>query len=111
MSNSELATLIIKTVFAVISIFLTYYIIPWFKSMYQLNTDAKFKKFLNDAVKAAEQTIKEDKSGPKKKEYVLRNAKKWLSDSGLDISDEALNALIESLVYDLNNAKEVILHD
>ena len=54
---------------------------------------------------------KEDKSGPKKKEYVMRCAKKWLSDNGLDLPDESLNALIESLVYDLNSAKEVILHD
>lgn len=111
MTNQELIVLIIKSILAVLSIVLTYYIVPWLKSMYDTTTDEKFKEFVNRAVRAAEQTFKEEKSGPKKKEYVMRCAKKWLSDNGLDLPDEALNALIESLVYDLNSAKEVILHD
>ena len=98
MTNSELATLIIRLAFAVIGTVLTYYIIPWIKSMYEINTDEKFKKFVNDAVKAAEQTIKESGSGAKKKELVIDQAKAWLEKRGIQMSSEDIDLLVESLV-------------
>lgn len=111
MNNSEMAILIIRAIFAILGVIITYYIIPILKTTYETNTDAKFKKFVNDAVKAAEQTIKENKSGIKKKELVISMAKIWLDKKGISMSEEDLDILIESLVYDLNNSKEVILND
>lgn len=81
------------------------YIIPWVKE----NTDLAKSKILMDivtaAVQYAEQTITGSGSGAQKKAIVTEFLKSQLKAKDISISDEQLEALIESAVYAMNIAK------
>lgn len=81
------------------------YVVPWIKE----NTDLAKNQILMDivtaAVQYAEQTIGKG-SGAEKKAIVTEFLKKQLEAKNLSISDEQLNALIESAVYAMNLAKK-----
>lgn len=82
------------------------YIIPWIKE----NTDLAKNQILMDivtaAVQYAEQTITDNGSGEQKKAIVTEFLKEQLIAKNISITDEQLNALIESAVYAMNKAKE-----
>lgn len=103
MSNSELITMIVKIIFAVLSVAITYYLLPFLESLKENYTDEKFKVFLNESVRAAEQVIKGNGKGSEKKDKVLKEVSVWLLKNKIEISETELNNMIESLVYDMNH--------
>lgn len=103
MSNSELITMIVKIIFAVLSVAITYYLLPFLESLKENYTDEKFKAFLNESVRAAEQVIKGNGKGSEKKDKVLKEVSVWLLKNKIEISETELNNMIESLVYDMNH--------
>lgn len=106
MNDSELITLIVKIIFAVASVAITYYVIPFLSELTAKYKDTKFEKFLSDAVKAAEQTIRGEKKGSEKKDEVFKLASDWLTKHKVDIPDSELDSMIESLVYSINHPEE-----
>ena len=89
---------IIQVVLAIVSIVVTGILIPLIKTKIS-KTDLEKALVITDiAVKAAEQIYKESGQGPIKKKYVVD----YLRKSGLDLSDEEINALIEATVKELN---------
>jgi len=111
MNNADLTALIIKLIFVVLSTWITVYLAPYLKTLSEKNNDEKLKKFIKELVKAAEQTIKGSGQGAAKLELVTEQANAWLKKNNISISDEDLRALIESLVYDLNQMKEAVVND
>lgn len=108
MSNVDLTIMIIRFILVALSAWITVYLVPYLKTLSEKNNDEKLKQFIKELVKAAEQTIKGPGQGKTKLDTVIDQAKTWLSKNNISISDEDLRALIESLVYDLNQMKEVI---
>lgn len=89
---------ILQVVLAIVSIVVTGILIPLIKTKIS-KTDLEKALVITDiAVKAAEQIFRESGQGPIKKKYVID----YLRKSGLDLSDEEINALIEATVKELN---------
>ena len=89
---------ILQVVLAIVSIVVTGILIPLIKTKIS-KTDLEKALVITDiAVKAAEQIYKETGQGVIKKKYVIDYIKK----SGLNLTDDEINALIESAVKELN---------
>lgn len=97
--------LIIKIVFAVVAVLLTKYVIPMIKAWYEEKVDNKIKKVIEDAVQAAEQTIKGSGKGSIKKDDVLKAVFAFIEKNGYDIDDKTVNNMIEAAVFAMNLAK------
>ena len=89
---------ILQVVLAIVSIVVTGLLIPLIKTKVSKDKLTKALVVTEIAVKAAEQIFKETGQGAIKKKYVIDYLKK----SGLNLSDDEINALIESAVKELN---------
>ena len=92
---------IIELVLTIILALITAFVIPWLKEKIG---DAKFEqilKWVETAVKAAEQLYKGSGRGAVKKSFVVD----FLNEKGIDIDQDSLDKLIESAVLDLNKNK------
>ena len=89
---------ILQVVLAIVSIVVTGLLIPLIKTKVSKDKLTKALVVTEIAVKAAEQIFKETGQGAIKKKYVIDYLKK----SGLNLTDEEINALIESAVKELN---------
>lgn len=81
------------------------YFIPWVKESTNLAKHQILMEIVNAAVQYAEQTVLGAGSGAKRKEIVTQFLKNQLKAKNISISDEQLNALIESAVYTMNTVK------
>lgn len=106
MDSIEIIVMVTRVVFTVIGVILTRVIVPVIKQWYENNIRADMKEAIEEAVKAAEQTVKESGKGTIKKEKVLKTVSKWLESKGYTIDDKILDDLIEAAVYGLNKEKE-----
>lgn len=97
---------ILKTVVIIAVILVTRYFIPALKSYVSRTNYAWIVAIVKDAVECAEQTIKEEKSGPKKKALVMETVGRIFSDANINITQDQLNALVESAVYTMNKIRE-----
>ena len=98
---------IIQVVLAIVSIVVTGILIPLIKTKIKKEDLEKAIIITDIAVKAAEQIYKESGKGPIKKKYVID----YLKRSGLNLSDEEINALIEATVKELNLWQTEILKE
>ena len=89
---------ILQVVLALVSVVVTGIIIPLIRAKVSKTDLEKALVIADIAVKAAEQIYKESGKGPIKKKYVIE----YLRKSGLNLSDEEINALIEATVKELN---------
>lgn len=81
------------------------YGIPMIKQVIENSKLSGVIKWVNVAVEAAEQTIKESSAGQEKKAVVTKFLKEMLAAKHISISDEQLNNLIEAAVFAMNNNK------
>lgn len=107
MSESEVTLIVVRIVFAVLSLVITYYVLPFINELTEKYKNEKFENFVSDSVRAAEQIINGSGKGAIKKERVLKEVSKWAKDHNIDISEEVIDVLIESLVYTMNHSKEL----
>ena len=89
---------IAQVVIGIVSLIVTGIIIPLILTKTSKEKLEKALVITDIAVKAAEQIFKETGQGVIKKKYVIDYIKK----SGLNLSDDEINALIESAVKELN---------
>ena len=106
-------TLIFKAIYIVLSIAISVFILPWLKEWLKAKVgEAKYKRIaqiVDQAVKAFEQIYKTYPSGcgPMKKAGVIEFAKGVLAQYGLTIDDEFLDRMIEALVFEMNEDKDI----
>lgn len=101
---------IVYVIVAIAITLITRYFIPWFKS--KIDTE-KVKKISDNIgvadhiahtlVDAAEQTVKGHGKGVYKKSEVMRVLNKANKDFGLNISEDVLDAIVESAVKAMND--------
>lgn len=94
----DIADILLKIVIGISFALITKYLIPYLKT---LRDDARWKRLIDmvqTAVEAAEQTMKDPKSGPEKKKAVLEFVSEWLTKQGIDVTPEELDKLVEAAV-------------
>lgn len=97
----DVALVILEAVLSIMVILISRYVIPYIKTMTESEKYAGLMEIVIVAVKAAEQTIRESGQGKAKKAQVLAFVSHWLEENGIHISEDELDRLIESAVYNL----------
>lgn len=102
---NEILFEVLKCVVIVVCLLITRYVIPYLKQTIEKQQNEVLNALVQIAVQYAEQCYD---TGKEKKEIVTEFLKTQLQAKNISISDEQLNALIESAVYVLkqNSAKE-----
>jgi LL-H family phage holin len=93
---------ILKAVIIVAIIATVRYIVPWIKSNTKLADNKLLAEIAASAVQYAEQTIE---GGSAKKTAVMELLADELADYNIAITNDQLDALVESAVYALKQAK------
>lgn len=78
------------------------YLVPWLKTRIETSEYKWFYDIILDAVQYAEQTVRGEKTGAEKKALVVSLVNDSLSKKNIGISEEQINAIIESIVFAMN---------
>ena len=100
--DSEVFLKIALAIISIVGAVITGVLIPYLRSKITTNKLEEIQYWVNVAVTAAEQIFNEPKMGDLKKKYVLD----FLSELGVNLTEEELNALIEAAVKELNLLQE-----
>lgn len=101
--NGEIFVQISIAVMTLIGLIITYVVSPLIKSKADAEKLSKAEYWVKIAVQAAEQVLKtHDPTGAKRKAEVL----KFLAKFDIELTDEQLDTLIESAVYEINKNKD-----
>lgn len=92
-------TPIIQAILTLIGAIITAIVIPWIKSKTSIQQQEELKQWVKIAVAAAEQIFVGQGRGEEKKKWVLE----FLERYNLKIDFDAIDAMIEAAVYELNN--------
>ena len=92
-------TPIVQAVFALVGVLITSLLLPWIRSKTTAEQQEEIKQWVKIAVAAAEQIFVGQGRGEEKKQWVLE----FLSKYNLKVDMDAIDALIEAAVWELNN--------
>ncbi len=92
-------TPIVQAVFALVAAIITAIVIPWIKFKTTKEQQEEIKQWVKIAVAAAEQIFVGQGRGEEKKQWVLE----FLSKYNLKVDLDAIDAMIEAAVWELNN--------
>ena len=95
-------TKIIEAIITLLVAVITAFVIPYIKSKLSANELAEIMKCVKIAVEAAEMIYKESGMGKEKKKFV----ENFLTEHGIKVDIEQLDALIESAVLELKKEFE-----
>lgn len=98
---NELTFDILKIVVSVCAALITVYVVPYIKALRQDKRYESIMGMVEIAVRAIEQTRKEQGQGKLKKAEVETFITEWLTDQGIKITDKELDQLIECAVYQM----------
>lgn len=104
---NDVTNIVIKIVIGLCFVLITKYLIPYLKT---LRDDARWKRLIDmvqTAVEAAEQTMKDPKSGPEKKQAVLNFVSEWLNKQGINATPEELDKLVEAAVKAMKDKEKM----
>lgn len=92
-------TTVMEAVITLVVAVITSILIPYIKSKTTNEEQRTINEWVRIAVTCAEQIYKGQGRGEEKKKYVLN----WLENYGIILDEDAIDAMIESAVYDLTN--------
>lgn len=95
--NEEMINLVFKMVFAVASVLITGYLLPWIRSKMDNEKYSELLIFIQKCVEAAEKVYTPEEWKEKKK-YVIDAAEHKLDSLGINITAEELDILVEGFV-------------
>lgn len=96
---NELTFDILKIVVSVCAALITVYVVPYIKALRQDKRYESIMGMVEIAVRAIEQTRKEQGQGKLKKAEVETFITEWLTRQGIKITEDELNQLIECAVF------------
>ena len=91
-------TIVIEALIALVSAIITAFVVPYIKSRTTAAQQEQLQGWVKIAVAAAEQIYTGSGRGSEKKAYVVE----WLTERGLTVDTDKVDALIESAVYELS---------
>ena len=97
---NDVTFIILKIVVSVCAALITVYVIPYLKTLRQDKRYASLLEMIEVAVRAAEQSLKNE-TGDFKKSEVVSFVCHWLETNGVKIDMEQLDKLIECAVYQM----------
>lgn len=106
MTTAEMSFEFLKIIVSICSALITLWLLPYLDDLRKNKRYGVVIDMIAVAVRAAEQTITDPKSGAVKKEKVINFIKFWLNKQGIDISDEEIGELIESAVYQMKQKEK-----
>lgn len=92
-------TPVLQAVVGLCAAIITTFVVPYIKSKTTKEQQTQINEWVRIAVSAAEQVYEGPGKGDEKKAYVLT----WLSNHGISIDADKLDAMIEAAVYELTN--------
>ena len=90
-------TQVVIALIGLCSALITGYLIPYIRSKLTTEQEKKLRALVKVAVAAAEQIFKGSNLGEQKKQYVIN----WLTENGINVDSQKLDAIIESTVYEV----------
>lgn len=90
-------TIVIEAVVLIVTVIVTRFVVPWIRERTTAAEQENINTWIRAAVAAAEQIYAGAGRGAEKKDYVMR----WLAYHGFNVSNETVDMLIESAVYQL----------
>lgn len=99
----EMITKITESILTVVVLLVSAYVIPWLKTKIEADKLSMLDKFIESAVRAAEQLYKES-PGSVKKEYVTQLVMEKANQLGIGLNEAEIDAIIEGIV---NYVKEM----
>ncbi len=96
---------VLKAVVSLATLLIVRYLIPWIKAQIENSKYSWLVELVADAVKYAEQTITGSGKGEEKKELVVQYITNQLRIRGIGITEDQMEALIESAVYQLKKGE------
>lgn len=96
---------ILKTTVIVAVIAITRYLVPYLKTKIAATKYSELVVWVEKAVKAAEQTIRESGKGEEKKEKVIEFILDYAFQNNIDITHEQIDALIEAAVKTMKDGE------
>ena len=97
-------TPIFESILALVAVVITSIVIPYIKKRTTTEQQKQLVAWVKIAVAAAEQIYAGSGRGAEKKLYVVE----WLVDRNITVDTNQIDALIESAVYELNNAAVIV---
>ena len=97
---NDVTFIILKIVVSICAALITVYVIPYLKTLRQDKRYASLLEMIEVAVRAAEQSLKNE-TGDFKKSEVVSFVCHWLETNGVKIDMEQLDKLIECAVYQM----------
>lgn len=97
-------TTIIEAILALVAVLITGIIIPYIRKRTTTEQQKEILAWVKIAVTAAEQIYVGSGRGPEKKMYVID----WLADRNITVDTNKIDAIIESVVYELNNGTVIL---
>lgn len=101
---NDVTFIILKLVISVCAALITAYVIPYIKTLRNDKRYASLLDMVEIAVRAAEQSLKNE-TGEFKKSEVLAYVCHWLETNGIRVEMEQLDKLIECAVYQMNHGE------
>ena len=98
-------TPIVEAILALVAVVISSIIIPYIKKKTSVEQQKEIAGWVKIAVMAAEQIYVGFGRGAEKKQYVLD----WLAERNISVDGNEIDALIESVVYELNNSTPLII--
>lgn len=95
--STDLITKIVEAVLTIVLALVSAYVIPWIKTKIGQDKMDQLNRFIELAVRAAEQLYTPEEWEQKKK-YVLQLAAGEIQQLGLGLTEEQLDAIIEGIV-------------
>ena len=102
---SQITFEVLKIIVSICAAGIAVYLLPYLKTLREDKKYDKIVEMIEVAVRAAEQTMKDD-AGALKKSEVLASVSKWMSAAGIEISPSQLDQLIECAVYQMKQEGE-----
>lgn len=96
---------LLKWVVALLGFIVARYLVPWIKAQVANSQYAWMSALVEDAVKYAEQTIVGSGKGEEKKDLVVQYITNQLQIKGIGITEDQMDALIESAVFGLKEGQ------
>lgn len=92
-------TPVLQAIVGLCAAIITTFVVPYIKSKTTKEQQTQINEWVRIAVAAAEQVYEGPGKGDEKKAYVLT----WLSNHGISVDEDKLDAMIEAAVYELTN--------
>lgn len=103
---SEMLYNVVTVVVMVAITIIVRYAVPWLKLQIEESQYAQVIEVVEEAVRAAEQTIRKSGQGTIKKERVVEFLHTWLKSKGITMTYEQIDNLIEAAVYAMNHEEK-----